>query len=228
METFTNSEPHEELTDTESKQQYDHKELELDAILSSEFKLCSKNTAFCVTDCNGPCCKFYDVIITPFDLRRIIENIPPLDINKYIRFQQGVTGTEDLYSPILIKGKPYFLGLQKLYETKGCVFQTAIGICGIHTFNPMVCKGYPWAMDEEKQLTYVDKVLCEKLFLPENEDDCKNTIQQYWDELEQTRVIIQEWNEKYGNDEAYSAKDFLRYVNCWQESMLPIHFSKYV
>ena len=164
------------------------------------------DAAYCITHCDGPCCKHYAVVVSPFDLRRIMENIPPMDINRFITFHQGVNDTQDEYPTVRIQGEEYYLGLQKEPQTHACVFETGIGICGIHTFSPLVCKLYPWAMDSNGDITYLEHVLCNHRFPTDDPESTKAYMRQFWDELEQTKKLILDWNEQYGDNPDYGGK----------------------
>jgi Fe-S-cluster containining protein len=192
----------------------------------SEDKDLIGDPAYCITHCDGPCCKHYAVVVSPYDIRRIMDSIPPLDINSYVTFHHGL-GDDDANPFILIKGEKYYLGLQKSPETHACVFQTGVGICGIHTFSPMVCQNYPWALDSNMELSYLPKLLCNHRYPTDDPEATKAKIMASWDELDATKKMVADWNDQYGNDDEYGAKEFLQFVNCWRDSDRPIHFTIY-
>ncbi len=173
--------------------------------------------AFCIARCTGFCCKEYTVLITSLDVRRILDNIPGINVCNFVVFYNGDVETLNYYPKILIKGEEYCLGMHVSDKLGGCIFQTGLGICGIHTCSPMVCQTYPWTMDENEELITMDNVLCANRFMPGNPESTKATIRQSWEEIEVYTKKVQEWNEKFGNDKTKDTNDFLQFVNCWTD-----------
>ena len=172
--------------------------------------------AYCVTSCTGYCCKEYTVLVTPLDVRRILDNLPA-DVTSFVAFYQGDIETQNFYPKITLGGEEYCLGLLTSPQTGGCVFQTGLGICGIHTFSPMVCQTYPWNLDSNGELTHMDNILCHHLYPAGNPESTKKTIRQSWKEIEITKKMICDWNEQFGNDVDKDTTEFLQFVNCWNE-----------
>ena len=121
----------------------------MDHIDSSEKKIIDE-TSYCMSFCNGFCCQHYAVIITPFDVRRILDNLPFLDVNRIIEFKQWSDTSESEFPQILLNGEIYYIGLRSTQDQ--CIFQTGIGICGIYTFRPDVCRKYPWKLTSVGEL----------------------------------------------------------------------------
>ena len=186
-----------------------------DEIISSE-KFIVDDPTYCVSSCTGFCCREYTVLCTPLDVRRILDNLPS-HVTDFVAFYQGDIETQNYYPKVLLGGEEYCLGLLTSPKTGGCVFQTGLGICGIHTFSPMVCQTYPWNLDHDGELTYMDNVLCHELYPAGNPESTKATIRQSWKEIEITKKMITEWNEQFGNDPDKDTTEFLQFVNCWTE-----------
>ena len=145
-----------------------------------ETKEFCNDPAYCITHCDGPCCRTYGVLVTPKDVRRILDNIPPLDVTKFIAFYQGVDDRQDAYPKVLLKGEEYQLGILDSDLTGGCMFQTNLGICGIHTFTPMVCQTYPWVLDSNDDLVGADNILCNHQFPTGSPEETRAAIKKFW------------------------------------------------
>ena len=137
-------------------------------------------------------------------------------MTKFIAFYQGVDDRQDAYPKVLLKGEEYQLGILDSDLTGGCMFQTNLGICGIHTFTPMVCQTYPWVLDSNDDLVGADNILCNHQFPTGSPEETRAAIKKFWEENQDAKKVIAEWNEQYGNDSNYGAKDFLEFINCWR------------
>lgn len=146
------------------------------------------------------------MLITALDAKRILDNIP-LHPYQFLTFYDESIETLDFYPIIKIKGKGQVLGMIQDEKRKTCPFHTALGLCGIHNFSPMVCQTYPFTMTEDHELTYVSKVKCGRFFPPFSEEHAKETILKSWEEVDKYKEMVKEWNETRGEDGSY--EDFL-------------------
>lgn len=188
--------PSEEITDNEP----------------NESKPYTTNPYFCITDCDGHCCRDYTVLITAQDAQRVLDNIPGMDILKFICFYEGSVETLNYYPKILIKGKEYCIGILTDPRTESCVFQMGLGMCGIHNFSPMVCQTYPFTLTEDDEITYIEGVFCKELFPPMDENRVRAVVHQSWDEIKIYRELVKEWNEKLSHR---GTRKFLKFAGLW-------------
>lgn len=157
----------------------------------------TSNPYYCVQQCSGFCCSEYTVLITVQDAKRIIDSIPGIHPYQFMTFYDESVETLDYYPVIKIQGKGYVIGMIQDESRKTCPFHTALGLCGIHEFSPMVCKTYPFSLTESGQLTYISNVKCGKLFPPMDEGTIKQVIQQSWEEIDEYHRLVHEWNKKH-------------------------------
>ncbi|HME52066.1 MAG TPA: YkgJ family cysteine cluster protein [Candidatus Lokiarchaeia archaeon] len=161
------------------------------------------NPDYCVQHCSGFCCSEYTVLITAQDAKRILENIPPLHPYQFLTFYDQSVETLDFYPIIKIKGKGQVLGMIQDEKRKTCPFHTALGLCGIHNFSPMVCQTYPFTMTDDHELTYVGKVKCGALFPPYSEERAMANVLKAWEEVDQYKTMVDEWNAAHGEDGSF-------------------------
>ncbi|MHA1733309.1 MAG: YkgJ family cysteine cluster protein [Promethearchaeota archaeon] len=178
----------------------------------NETKSYTDNPYYCITDCDGHCCRDYTVLITAQDAMRILDNIPGLDILKFICFYEGSVETLNYYPKIVIKGQEYCIGILTDPRTESCVFQTGLGMCGIHSFSPMVCQTYPFTLTEEGKISYIEGIYCKELFPPSDKDKVRSVIRQSWDEIKVYRRLVAEWNEKLSHR---GTRKFLKFAGLW-------------
>ncbi len=55
-------------------------------------------------------------------------------------------------------------------------------------------------------ITYLEDVLCNHRFPTDDPESTKAYMRQFWDELEQTKKLILDWNEQYGDNPALWSK----------------------
>jgi len=178
-----------------------HAEIEkrdIDSVSSSP--ALTDNPYYCVQHCTGFCCSEYTVLITTLDAKRILDNIPGMHPYQFLTFYDESVETLNFYPIIKIKGKGYVVGMIQDAKKKTCPFHMAIGLCGIHNFSPMVCQTYPFSLTEDHKLTYISKVKCGMLFPPFDEERSKKIILQSWEEIDEYKKLVLEWNEKHGKD----------------------------
>ncbi|GAB4305187.1 MAG: hypothetical protein Kow0069_00620 [Promethearchaeota archaeon] len=149
---------------------------------------------FCVHHCDGHCCRDYTVLVTAQDARRIIDRVPGLDVLDFICFYHGEVETQNYYPKINIQGEEYVLGILTHDKTESCVFQTGLGLCGIHDFSPMVCQTYPFTLTADDEVTYIEGVYCKELFPPVDPDRVVRVVHQSWREIKVYRELVAEWN----------------------------------
>ena len=85
----------------------------------------------CITACTGYCCAEYDVLCSIHDIKRIHECIPSLDVTRYVSFFPNDPDYEG-YPLIMLENKEFCIGLSHAKAFGACVFQTHVGLCGIH------------------------------------------------------------------------------------------------
>jgi Fe-S-cluster containining protein len=194
----------------------DHSALEnADPEVPANSPALTDNPFYCVQHCTGFCCSEYTVLITAIDAKRILDTIPGLHAYQFLTFYDESVETLDFYPIIKIKGKGHVIGMIQDAKRKTCPFHTALGLCGIHDFSPMVCQTYPFSLTEDHEVTYLSKVKCGNLFPPFNEDRVKKVVLQSWKEIDEYKAMVKKWNEQHGADDDFD--DFLVYAGLLKE-----------
>lgn len=157
----------------------------------------TSNPFFCVQHCSGFCCSEYTVLITALDARRILDNIPGLHPYQFMTFYDESVETLGYYPIIKLEGGGHVIGMIQDETRSTCPFHTALGLCGIHGFSPMVCQTYPFTLTSDKEITYISNVKCAKLFPPFDEARIKTIVLQSWEEIDKYKAMVDEWNEKH-------------------------------
>jgi Fe-S-cluster containining protein len=152
------------------------------------------NPFYCVQKCSGFCCSEYTVLITILDVQRILKNIPPLHPYQFCTIYDAEVETLGFYPKVMIEGEEKVIGMINDEKHHTCPFHTALGLCGIHNFSPMVCQTYPFTLTEDGELTYVSKTKCPKLYPPMDEEGTAKCIKQAWEEVDQYKAMVEEWN----------------------------------
>ena len=153
--------------------------------------------SFCVKSCDGHCCREYAILITAQDARRILDAISALDVRKFIYFYLGGIEPGNEYAKIKINGKEYCLGMLFVPKTEACLFQTHLGLCGIHEFSPMICRAFPFTLNDKNEVIYKEDIICKQLLPMSNLKELKDFLVKRQSELKEYRKIVSEWNEKY-------------------------------
>ena len=65
-------------------------------------------------------------------------------------------------------------------------------------------------MTDDHELTYISKVKCGALFPPFSEEHAKEIILSSWEEVDEYKAMVQEWNEAHGEDGTY--EEFLLFA----------------
>ncbi|NMC06978.1 MAG: YkgJ family cysteine cluster protein [Candidatus Lokiarchaeota archaeon] len=173
------------------------------------------NPFYCVQHCSGFCCSEYTVLITAIDAKRILDSIPGIHVYQFLTFYDESVETLNFYPIIKIKGNGHVIGMIQDAKHKTCPFHTALGLCGIHDFSPMVCQTYPFSLTEDHEVTYLSRVKCGKLFPPFNEERIKKIVLQSWKEIDEYKDMVKKWNEKHGTDGDFD--DFLVFTGLLKE-----------
>ncbi len=198
----------------------DHSALEkIDPEAHASSPALTDNPFYCVQHCTGFCCTEYTVLITAIDAKRILDSIPGLHVYQFLTFYDESVETLNFYPIIKIKGKGQVIGMVQDPKLKTCPFHTALGLCGIHDFSPMVCQTYPFSLTEDHEVTYLSKVKCGMLFPPFNEERIKKIVLQSWKEIDEYKDIVNKWNEEHGADGDFD--DFLVYSGLLKEKPKP-------
>ncbi len=162
-----------------------------------EEKKPTSDSFFCINSCDGHCCRDYAVLITVQDARRILDAIPTLDVRRFIYFYLGEIEPSTEYAKIRIGDNEYCLGMFFTSEAEACVFQTKLGLCGIHEFSPMICKAFPFTLDEKDEIIYKPGIIC-KVFLPIGDrKKLKAFLKQRQKELKEYRKLVEDWNKNH-------------------------------
>lgn len=156
----------------------------------------TSNPYYCVQHCSGFCCSEYTVLITGFDVKRILDNIPGIHPYQFMTFYDESVETLDYYPVIQIEGKGHVIGMIQTEKHNTCPFHTSLGLCGIHDFSPMVCQTYPFSLTDDGQLTYISNVKCGRLFPPSDEARITRVIKQSWKEIDDYVSLVKKWNKK--------------------------------
>ncbi|MHA1680790.1 MAG: hypothetical protein ACTSUE_07270, partial [Promethearchaeota archaeon] len=124
--------------------------------------------------------------------------------------------TLNYYPIIQIEGEGYVIGMIQDEKRKTCPFHTALGLCGIHDFSPMVCQTYPFSLTEDHELTYISNVKCGKLFPPLDEERIKNIVLDSWKEIDEYREKVKDWNENHSGG---SFDDFMVFIGLMEPDL---------
>ncbi|MHA1792788.1 MAG: YkgJ family cysteine cluster protein [Promethearchaeota archaeon] len=177
----------------------------------------TNNPYYCVQECSGFCCSEYTVLITIQDVKRIIDHIPGIHPYQFMTFYDESVETLNYYPIIKIQGHGYVIGMIQDEKRKTCPFHTALGLCGIHDFSPMVCQTYPFSLTDDLELTYISNPKCGKLFPPLDKERIKKIILQSWREIDEYKELVRRWNEKHSDD---SFDEFMVFAGALPESYL--------
>jgi Fe-S-cluster containining protein len=162
-------------------------------------KCISLDPSFCVRSCDGHCCREYAILITVQDAHRILKAIPALDVRKFVYFYLSDIEWGDEYPKIKIQGKEYCLGMLFIPTTEACVFQTHLGLCGIHTFSPLICRTFPFIFNDKEDIEYKNDIICKQLIPLADPIEAKALIIQRQQELKEYHKIVDQWNKKYSD-----------------------------
>lgn len=151
--------------------------------------------------CNGVCCKSFVLFVTAHDAARVAK---ALQVDPLSFLDAYPAKVDSRFPTFKIDGKDYLLGLDSKHGVmEECVFLMALNTtyrCGIHKHRPMVCRTYPFRLNNG-ELDFVEEMVCPKQWWPEGKERMgyiKN-IEQFAKELEEYREITERWNKKPGN-----------------------------
>jgi Fe-S-cluster containining protein len=146
----------------------------------------------------GNCCTRFGVCITPFDIRRIVKTtgLKPSEFADYISEPKERERKEPA---ILIDGKPSLLVLRR-NQNNVCFFYSPSG-CKAYSFRPMLCRTYPFKLEEGK-LRDMRSRACIECWHPDEKSECEyeyvHDIKKYEKEIEEYKKIAEKWNAKGG------------------------------
>jgi Fe-S-cluster containining protein len=165
----------------------------------------------CIRGCTGDCCKAYDVLCSIHDIKRIHECIPSLDVTKYVSFFPSDPEYED--DPrIMLENKEYCIGLSQSKALEACIFQTPVGLCGIHEISPRVCQIYPFKIHDGKDLLYKPELVCNRLVPTRDPEKVKVQIKIQRHEMQEYQAIADAWNAVLPHREG---KKFLKFAGIY-------------
>jgi Fe-S-cluster containining protein len=163
-------------------------------------------------DCSGDCCFNHSILLTSFDVIRILDHVPNVNVRDLIVFYVSQVGYVDIdilagYPAIMLENEPCYLGLRYITDealgVQRCPFlDTESRLCKIHEFKPMVCRGYPFLFDEGK-LTRHERLRCKAPYHPRDPaeiDGLRATLRQAYAEFNAFKLEIEAWNESGQTD----------------------------
>nr|MDO8113725.1 YkgJ family cysteine cluster protein [Candidatus Sigynarchaeota archaeon] len=166
----------------------------------------------CACDRSGDCCYNHSILLTHYDVHRILERLPQLDIRDLVVLFTSYIGYVDLdvlagYPAIMLENEPCYLGLRFVIDEatgqRRCRFlDVSNGLCTIHDFKPMICRTYPFIIDHGK-ITRLEKIRCKKPYHPFDPAAIKElraTLHRAYLEFEEYKAKIGSWNETGDTD----------------------------
>lgn len=171
----------------------------------------------------GNCCKHFNINLTHLDIERILKNRPDLDHNFFISFSPSEKG--DTESFISTYGKRQII-LKKKKDKNECVFLEN-NRCSIHEFKPRVCKVWPFSLEENNRITWIDE---HRSFIKKqcmhtmekganNPEEILQLLKQHYKERNIYAKLTKKWNdskkELLNNNEMFIDiydKDFLDFI----------------
>ncbi|MHA1310518.1 MAG: YkgJ family cysteine cluster protein [Candidatus Helarchaeota archaeon] len=149
---------------------------------------------YCFNHCNGYCCTKYTVLITTEDIKRILENTP-LKPTQFLTLYYVNEEILKLFPKITLASEDIVLGLRQRPDGSCIFYLKELGLCGIHLYKPMVCRTYPFTLNDKGQLIRLENI-CPGEWYPKNIEDLKDQIRQAWYEMEINKKKIEMWNKK--------------------------------
>ena len=178
---------------------------------SSEIAAAGKD--HCLEQCDGCCCQRYTVLVTTFDVQRILENLPAVRPRDFTVFYPSSIDPSGDFPRILLRGAWYCLGMA--FSSRGaCIWHTKEGRCAIHHFSPLVCQAYPWTLDTEDSIIFNPDAICQAVFAPREPGVTKAVVQQSWNESQRYAELVERWNAGPGRNREMRRKDFLTFCGC--------------
>jgi len=83
----------------------------------------------------------------------------------------------------------------KKKENGYCIFNKN-GLCTIHDFKPLICKIYPFDLDNGK-IIQRKKSLCQKKW-GYNQEYISDVIEEYWQDVKEYERKVLKWNKSHG------------------------------
>jgi Fe-S-cluster containining protein len=158
-------------------------------------------------DCDGECCHEHSILLTHHDVNRILNGVPGIDSRELLIFFEAHAGYIDLdvlggYPALILDGGPCYMGLRFVVDgqdaRRHCRFlDHATNWCGIHAFKPMVCRTYPFLVDNGC-VTRHKAIRCKRPYHPRTDQDIaglRATLQEAYREFEEYKDKVACWNE---------------------------------
>lgn len=157
-------------------------------------------------DCSGDCCTNHSILLTSQDVIRILEHMPSVNVHDLVVFYVSHVGYVDInvlagYPAIMLENEPCYLGLRFLTDealgVQRCPFlDTSSNLCKIHKFKPMVCRAYPFLVENGK-ITRHERLRCKHPYHPRSTADIEalsTILRQAYAEFEAFKLEIEAWN----------------------------------
>jgi len=179
---------------------------------SRETSLPIFNQSPCV-DCEVSCCREYVVQLNAHDIYRLSASVK-LPVREYIELRRAKNGDGVLLRDSATV-KAYELTLAR--GPRGCVFLEQKGSrleCGVHSFKPGVCLGYPFALSRGKTVQIAEK-LCPVDWETDGETERRvgGIIREFREEWFVYYDLVSNWNAGSRRDRSLSA--FVTFVVAW-------------
>jgi len=164
--------------------------------------------------CGVKCCNRFAVPITGFDLIRLIEKTG-LEIDKFCRLADSKYIESAPHSLVFIFNKGELEErLLTLIRKKNeyCVFSKHSKGCGVWGSHPMVCRAYPFTVDEKGNIQSVKNFVCPRKWEKNEyaERAVKAVVAKQNLEIEAYNKIVRKWNADHSKEKG--EKEFFEYL----------------
>jgi Fe-S-cluster containining protein len=158
-------------------------------------------------DCDGECCHEHSILLTHHDVNRLLSGVPGINVRELLIFFEAHAGYMDLdvlggYPALMLDGGPCYMGLRFVVDEndarRHCRFlDSETRRCGINSFKPMVCRTYPFLVDN-RCITRHRTIRCKRPYHPRDGNELllmRATLQQAYLEFGEYHQKVAWWNE---------------------------------
>lgn len=149
---------------------------------------------FCET-CNGKCCTEFTVYVTHADVRRLLE-LTGWQVEQFV-----TTYSDDgKCNYPLVRFPEFNVRLGLTYTDKRCIFLKVEGDrrrCTVQSHKPMVCRTYPFSVNDDGELVHVEPYKCPGPIWPKDETDRARAIMEVralQAEYQEYESLVDMWN----------------------------------
>jgi len=153
----------------------------------------------------GRCCTSFGVCVTPFDIKRISQ-ATGMDPISFVMAIPEPPDRERTEPAVIIDGERSLIVLRWSTENI-CGFYSGTG-CKIYDDRPLLCRTYPFNLDNGQKLADMKSRACPKKWTPASARGYLADLKKYKKEIEAYQKIADEWNAKDGG----SLSSFLSFV----------------